>query len=125
MAPPAVGLEPALNPEERSQSFEDSPRAAKRLKSADDRPVSHTRRAQGDSAIVRSHPLGIKPSGNAYTASVDLKGAAGSFGSLPDELLLQLLELFQAPELVAIGATCKALYAFSRAEELWRSLFVE
>ncbi|KAF1989655.1 Clavaminate synthase-like protein [Aulographum hederae CBS 113979] len=76
-------------------------------------------------AAIPPHPLGIKPSGNAYTSSVDHKAAAGNFAKLPDELLIQLLELLEAPDLIRLGQVCKALYAFTRAEELWKALFVE
>lgn len=74
---------------------------------------------------VPPHPLGIKPLGNAYESKVDLKAFCGSFARLPDELLLQLFECLDARDLKIIGATCKTLYAFSRAEELWKPLFIE
>ncbi|RMX93937.1 hypothetical protein D0867_04087 [Hortaea werneckii] len=38
---------------------------------------------------------------------------------------LGLLETFEAPDLLRLGGTCRALYAFTRSEELWRALFVE
>jgi hypothetical protein len=74
---------------------------------------------------IPSHPLGVKPAGNAYTSSINSKSNAGVFAQLPDELLMQLLEALGARQLLVLGATCKALYAFTRAEELWRALFVE
>jgi len=77
-----------------------------------------------NTAIV-SHPYNIRPSGNAYTASRDIKAFAGSFAALPDELILQVLEYLEALELVRLGSSCKALYAFCRAEDLWRTLFIE
>lgn len=76
-----------------------------------------------DTAIV-SHPYNIRPSGNAFTASRDIKAYSGSFAMLPDELLLQLLEYLQAVDLIRLGSTCKALYAFCRAEDLWKTLFI-
>lgn len=76
-------------------------------------------------SIVRRHPLGVRPSGNALTASTNCKSSAGSFALLPDELLMHLLETLQVPHLLRIGATCKALHAFTRSEELWRTLFIE
>ncbi|KAF2270686.1 Clavaminate synthase-like protein [Lojkania enalia] len=75
-------------------------------------------------SAVPTHPLGIKPSGNAYTASENLKSHCGSFARLPDELLSHILESFDADVLVQLGGTCKALYAFTRLDELWRALFV-
>lgn len=73
---------------------------------------------------VPSHPLGIKPAGNAYTATVNLKSRCGSFAMLPDELLNHILESFDADTLIRLGSTCRALYAFTRLDELWRALFV-
>jgi hypothetical protein len=70
------------------------------------------------------HPLGIKPSGNAYTASQNIKTKCGSFAMLPDELLGHILESFEADTLIRLGSTCRALYAFTRLDELWRALFV-
>lgn len=74
---------------------------------------------------VKRHPLGVRPSGNAFTADVNLKAAAGLYALLPDELLAQLLDLLDATDLLRLGATCRALHAFTRNEELWRALFVE
>ncbi|PGH18156.1 hypothetical protein AJ80_04543 [Polytolypa hystricis UAMH7299] len=74
---------------------------------------------------VPTHPLGVKPSGNALTASHDLKAAIGGFAALPDETLLVLLEYLDSSSLRRLGATCKALSAFSRSEELWKALFIE
>jgi hypothetical protein len=71
-----------------------------------------------------SHPLGIKPAGNAYTASENIKSRCGSFARLPDELLSHILESFDADTLIRLGSTCRALYAFTRLDELWRALFV-
>ncbi|KAG9201547.1 hypothetical protein G6514_005554 [Epicoccum nigrum] len=73
---------------------------------------------------VPPHPLGVKPAGNAYTASDNLKSRCGSFARLPDELLNHILESFDADALVRLGSTCRALYAFTRLDELWRALFV-
>lgn len=74
---------------------------------------------------VPSHPLGIKPAGNAYTASENIKSNCGLFASLPDELLSHVLESFKADVLIRLGSTCRALYAFTRLDELWRALFVK
>lgn len=73
---------------------------------------------------VPSHPLGIKPAGNALTASENIKSRCGLFASLPDELLGHVLESFDADVLIRLGSTCRALYAFTRLDELWRALFV-
>jgi len=73
---------------------------------------------------VPSHPLGIKPAGNAYTASSNIKSRGGLFAQLPDELLSHIFESFDADTLIRLGSTCRALYAFTRLDELWRALFV-
>ena len=76
-------------------------------------------------AAVPRHPLGVRPSGNSYAAESDDRHAIGLFSILPDELILQLLDYFCADSLLRFGATCKALYAFSRTEDLWKALFIE
>ena len=75
-------------------------------------------------AAVPTHPLGVKPAGNAYTATDNIKSRCGAFAALPDELLNHILESFDADALVRLGSTCRALYAFTRLDELWRALFV-
>ena len=78
-----------------------------------------------DSVTVPSHPAGVKPTGNAYNATKNLKSATGSFVVLPDELLVQVLEFLDARSLKTIGCTCKAMYAFSRLEDIWKTLCTE
>lgn len=74
---------------------------------------------------IPCHPLGVKPSGNALLASWNLRSAIGNFQLLPDEVILTLLEFLDGPALLRIGRTCKAFYAFTRAEELWKALFIQ
>ena len=78
-----------------------------------------------DSSLVRRHPLGVRPSGNALTSDFNLKAACGSFARLPDEILASFLEGLSASSLLRLGGTCRGLHAFTRNEELWRALFVE
>jgi hypothetical protein len=73
---------------------------------------------------IPGHPLGVKPSGNALFAAVNLRNAIGTFGLLPDELILILLEFLDCPSLLQLGRTCKAFYAFTRAEDLWKTIFI-
>ena len=80
--------------------------------------------SEPEGTIVPIHPLGIKPSGNAFAADHDLKAAAGFFAWLPDELLLAVLEWLDPPSLVNVGGTCKALFAFASFDELWKSFIV-
>lgn len=96
---------------------------------AESRPSKKVKLSAADNdedvaAAVPPHPLGIKPSGNAYTSSENIKTCCGAFARLPDELLSHLFESFDADALVRLGSTCRALYAFTRLDELWRALFV-
>lgn len=100
-------------------------RASKRVKTND---MSHEdgHSWNSDQATnIPSHPLGVKPSGNAFTSSANSKDNAGGFSRLPDELLFQLLEGLDSHQLLRLGSTCRMLFAFTRADELWRALFVE
>lgn len=101
----------------------DDSRPVKRVKTYEaDPPISQ---AEDYSTLVRRHPLGVKPSGNALTSTVNLKSRCGRFAQLPDELINSFLETLQVPHLLRLGSTCKALHAFTRSEELWRTLFIE
>jgi hypothetical protein len=98
-------------------------RPLKRLKyeSNSTRPLA----AEESPLAAPSHPLGIKPSGNAYIATEDLRTRMGALALLSDEVLLDLLGYFDAPSLLRVGACCKALYAFARVEDLWKCLLIE
>ncbi|KAG9236501.1 hypothetical protein BJ875DRAFT_456344 [Amylocarpus encephaloides] len=74
---------------------------------------------------IPCHPLGIKPSGNKYTAVRNGKDNVGPFQLFPDEVIVIVLETLHAAELCSLGSTCKFLYAFSRSDDLWKSLFIE
>jgi hypothetical protein len=76
---------------------------------------------------LRPHPLKIRPEGNAFTDRPISRPreCMGRFRALPDELLAHLLEYLQASSLCALGSTCKVLYAFTRVDDLWRSLFID
>ena len=80
--------------------------------------------SQEESPItIPPHPLGVKPSGNSYAATSNARHASGEFQRLPDEALALFLEYLDSSTLVTLGSTCKALYAFCRSDELWKSLF--
>ncbi|KAI4225657.1 MAG: hypothetical protein LQ349_007024 [Xanthoria aureola] len=74
--------------------------------------------------MVPAHPLDVKPLGNAFTADENIKTAAGSFALLPDELITRVMEWLKPSGLLQLGCTCKALYAFSRQEDLWKMLYL-
>ena len=69
------------------------------------------------------HPLGVRPAGNVYTAAT--KVIRWPFGSLTDELVIQVFEWLDDQSLLSLGATCKALYALTRFDEVWRGRSVE
>jgi hypothetical protein len=102
---------------------DDGTRLAKRRKTNESQ--SSTQQPLSDGTLTKRHPLRVRPSGNALTAESNLKASCGLFALLPDELLVQFLEILNVPHLLRLGATCKALHAFTRNEELWRALFVE
>ncbi|KAL6246475.1 hypothetical protein RBB50_006712 [Rhinocladiella similis] len=70
------------------------------------------------------HPLGVRPAGNALTSSENAQKYMGFFGQLPDSLLLMLLEFLDESSLVALGSTCRGLYAYSTFDQLWRDLAI-
>ncbi len=77
-------------------------------------------------SILPPHWNRIKPSGQVYLATENIKIAAGPFSMLPDELIVQLLEYLDILSTLRFGSTCKALWAFSRLDEpLWRSKFLK
>lgn len=78
-----------------------------------------------ESAKVPSHPLGLKPLGNALGAAVNIRDNSGLFSFLPEELIVQLVENLNPRDLLALGATCKALYAFCHLDEMWKALVLE
>lgn len=77
------------------------------------------------SVAIPLHPLRIKPAGNAYAADENIKASAGYFADLPDELIIQILDYLDAVALQQLQRTCKALYAFTRLEDLWKTLYIE
>jgi F-box-like len=80
--------------------------------------------AESNHDTIPCHPLGVKPSGNGWVAAHNLRRAIGAFMVLPDEVLLILLEHFGSSTILKLGCTCKALYAFARSEDVWKSLFI-
>ncbi|KAK3117400.1 hypothetical protein LTR53_001314 [Teratosphaeriaceae sp. CCFEE 6253] len=102
----------------------DAQRPAKRVRFDSDALLQKDVGTKNDTTLVRKHPLGVRPLGNALTSAVNLKHACGRFALLPDELLAQLLELLHAKDLLLLGGTCRALHAFTRNDELWKALFI-
>lgn len=76
---------------------------------------------------VPQHPLGVRPSGNQYTATENSRLFMGFFQILPDEFLQGLLDYLtvDASLLLSLGSTCRALYAFCSAEDLWKTILIK
>jgi hypothetical protein len=74
---------------------------------------------------IPQHPLGVRPSGNKYTATSNAKDSVGIFQLLPDELIAIFLEYLDATELCLLGSTCKYLYTSCRSDDIWKTLFIE
>ncbi|KAG0651192.1 F-box [Hyphodiscus hymeniophilus] len=72
------------------------------------------------------HPLGVKPSGNQYTATSNARHRVGFFQILPDEILAIFLEYLDSRELRLLGSTCKFMSPQSKSgsfqwQGTWRS----
>lgn len=63
--------------------------------------------------------------GNQYLAQgPNARRSIGTWASLPDEIIALVLEDFDRQSLLNLGSTCKFLYAFCHAEELWKALYL-
>jgi hypothetical protein len=91
------------------------------VESIDSEPLA----VEESSISIPPHPLGVKPSGNQYTATSNARHRVGRFQLLPDEILAISLEYLDSQELRLLGYTCKFLHAFCRSEDLWKTLFIE
>jgi hypothetical protein len=113
-----------------ADGFEDTPTSfgvPARNGNGNDNVMTHIQELEESSLSlsIPSHPLGVKPSGNQYMATYNSRCAIGILQILPDEILVILLEYFDAQTLVQLRSTCKALYAFCSLEDLWKALFLE
>ncbi|KAI1299161.1 hypothetical protein F5Y03DRAFT_366433 [Xylaria venustula] len=72
------------------------------------------------------HPMGIKPLGNQYFATIpNARRNIGAISQLPDEMVLHLLEYLDTASLKKVASTCRFLHAFGQLDELWKALFLE
>jgi hypothetical protein len=81
--------------------------------------------AEESPTSIPHHPLGVKPSGNQYTATSNAKRLIGPFQILPDEILAIFLEYLDSSQLRLLGSTCKFLHACCTSDDLWKALFIE
>lgn len=77
---------------------------------------------------ISKHPLGIKPSANAYLAdSKDLENIGNSAGTLfkklPDDIILNVLSYLDVADLVNASHVSKFWYAYATFDDLWRTLY--
>ncbi|KAG6004356.1 hypothetical protein E4U43_000754 [Claviceps pusilla] len=78
---------------------------------------------QGDS--IPTHVLGVKPLGNCFFSErPNAKLSSGTWGVLPDEMIMLVLEQMDVRSLLSLGSTCKFLFAFCHSDELWKALFL-
>lgn len=83
--------------------------------------------------VAPSHPLGVKPSGNALFESADLTKQAkikdnllGRLSRFPEELLMEFISYIDNPrDLHNLGCASRILYAYTYDEEHWRRLFIK
>jgi F-box-like len=75
-----------------------------------------------DNSGITRHPLGVRPSGNALTSEKNLRDSMGFFSLLPEEVLTSLLEWLDEQRLTRLGATCRAFYAYTTNDQVWRDL---
>lgn len=79
-----------------------------------------------ESDSISTHGLGVRPLGNQYlTGGPNARANIGTWRSLPDEMLMVVLECFDKSCLLKFGQTCKFLYAFCHSEELWKAVYLE
>ena len=76
-------------------------------------------------STFKSHPLGLKPSGNALTSNENARMSMGDFGRLPDEMVLMLLEWLDSASLLRLGASCRGFFAYTTTDQLWKDLFIQ
>lgn len=75
---------------------------------------------------IPSHYLGVKPLGNQYFSDgPNARSHIGDWAGLPDEVIMTVMEYLDKAVLLALGSTCKFLYAACHSEEVWKALFLQ
>lgn len=70
---------------------------------------------------MKPHPLGVLPTGNTFLDDeYSRTKSMGMLGLLNDELLMVVLQDLPPKDLLNVGYTCKALYAYASFDELWK-----
>lgn len=83
-------------------------------------------------AVALSHPLGVKPSGNALLSSEHGKMEAlrdkllGDLAKFPEHLLVEILSYITDPnDLRSLGQSSRILYAYTYTDEYWRDIYMK
>lgn len=82
-------------------------------------------------AIAPTHPLGIKPSGNALLSAVPNgeeinRKLLGDLARFPEDLLVELISYITDPQdLKNLGHCSRILYAYTYGEDHWRNLYLK
>ncbi|KAJ6446276.1 Noc1p protein [Purpureocillium lavendulum] len=93
---------------------------------ADNESKASRQAVPSDSESIPLHQLGVKPLGNRYLSNgPNARTRIGLWAMLPDELLTVVLDVLDKSDLIRFGSTCKFLYAFCHADELWKALFLQ
>lgn len=89
----------------------------------------HTRKRRRISPgiVAPSHPLNVKPAGNALFASQPSNRSAvlGRLAALNDELLVDIISRLGPQELARLSAVSSGCRAFANHEAIWRNLCLE
>ena len=88
-------------------------------------PINVVDEANGTPTIP-PHPLGIKPLGNKYLwDGPDARKCLGVLQVLPDEVIMQILEVLDPKTLRLLGYTCRFLFACCMSDDLWKAALLE
>lgn len=78
---------------------------------------------------VPPHPVGVRPGGNTYVegaAPCIRRSSLGPFfSSLCDSIVCRVLSNCSADSLLSLALTSRALYAYTRDDDLWRALTLQ
>ena len=86
-----------------------------------------SRRAWDDNGpeLSISHPHGVRPAGNAILSKDNAANYMGLFSSLPDWIVLNIVEYCDAKTLIELSHTCKAFWAYCNHDPLWRDMALD
>ena len=79
---------------------------------------------------VVEHPQNIKPYGNFVLADdaqklAVLKSKGSFFGGLSDDLIMEIVNLLDTPDLIHLMHTSRYFYGFVSFDQIWRDLYIK